>query len=306
MKFNYIVGNPPYQEPKLDTDIKRDTNGSAMLFYTILQRLYPLFSCSMSMVTPAKIGSKKILFERGLKTYHLEGDVFNLGLQISVWRLVKNYQGKATIFYPSGTTELKDSPPIYPEHMKKDFEIFDRSKKHVRSLIRSTSELGNLGPGSKREMSHTKTGDFKYPVQVKMNSTVGKEYFMYSKIDFGDDESIVLPLSQKLYPGTVLKTKNNFNNLFYQIPTKGMTKDEIANVERYCTSVPLQIYSEFVAKVIGALRHWKIPEIAKKELTDEQIIESLGLEDDWEYILSIPKLKGHISFAEASIILSTK
>ena len=300
MKFDYIIGNPPYQEPKLETDIKRDSNGSSKLFYTILRRFYHLFNVNMAMVTPAKIGSTAVLFKVGLKEYHLEGDVFDLGLQIATWKLTKDYKGPVDVYYPSGLKETKSQHPIFPEHLKKDFEIFNRSKKYVKDLC-DKNELGRLGPGAKREMKHKKDEEYIYPVQVKVNSTVGKEYFMYSKVEFKDDDKIVIPLSQKLYPKTVLRTTNNFNNLFYQIPTTGMTTQEIENVQNFCKSVSLQIYSEFVAKVIGSLRYWHLPQLAKTKLTEEEIQESLGLKDDWEYIMGIPQLQGHIKFAESQV-----
>ena len=203
MKFDYIIGNPPYQAPKLKTGIKRDTNGSSTLFYRVLQRFYDKFRINMIMITPAKIGSKNILFTKGLSLYKLKGDVFNLGLEIAVWKLTNPKPKRAKIVYEDNSIEYKTEYPIYPLSKKKYYEIFNKSKKSIRNYIKTSKELGYLGPGAKKEMKQNPDEEYCYPVVVKVNSTVGKKRVMYSKINFGNKRKIVIPVSQKLYNKTV-------------------------------------------------------------------------------------------------------
>jgi len=282
MNFDFIVGNPPYQAPNAinkETKKTRDTNGGATLFYQILQRLYDKFNCSMSMVTPAKIGSKKLLFSRGLKDYHLCGDVFDLGLEIATWRLVKEdntlYDGPVTVYY-SNFTETITEGPIFPENKKEVFTLYRKAQKHQKSV----PNYGSLGEAAKKDMKLEKSKEFKYPVQVKMNSTVGKEAFMYSGSPFLGNLKMVMPMSQKLFPDTVLVTNNTFNNLFCCIDLTDFKEDEIQNLKNYCSSFELQIYAEFVAKSIGSLRYFFIPEAAKKVMTSTEIRDSLGWDED--------------------------
>jgi hypothetical protein len=165
---------------------------------------------------------------------------------------------------------------------------------NIKKTIKNIKGIGALGPGAKKEMKIEKDDLYRYPVVVKMDSTVGKKRIMYSKIDFGNTRKIVIPMSQKLYSKTVQDTTENFSNLFYEIPIDKLTEEEIQNIKNFCNSETLQILSEFIAKVIGSLRYWKIPEEAKTPLTEEEIQDLLGIKDDWDYILSIPKLQGQI------------
>ena len=274
MTFDYIVGNPPYQEPNTihqKTKKDRDTNGGSKLFYQILQRLYDKYRCSMSMVTPAKIGSKKLLFARGLKDYHLEGDVFDLGLEIAVWRLVKDYQGFVTVHYQNHTEQITEGP-IFPENKREVFELYQKSK----SYIKGRPFLGGLGEASKKDMITKQTVDHQWPVKVKMDSTHGKETFMFSKVQFKGNRKLVIPMSQKLFPKTVLDTTDTFTNLFHCIDVSSYSEEQISNLKDYLCSYPLQVYAEFVAKSIGSLRYFFIPVEALGKMNTTEIIKSLG------------------------------
>ena len=95
MKFNYIIGNPPYQYPKNFTKSK-----NKKLYIDIIKIIINL-SPNISFVTPSAItikGTGFTLVNKGTTYVDFSAnDSFNVGSKICAWNIRKSYNNKVTI-----------------------------------------------------------------------------------------------------------------------------------------------------------------------------------------------------------------
>jgi hypothetical protein len=195
MKFNYIIGNPPYQMPneKVDSSVK--------LYDRILKRLDNILDNNgyLSMVTPSKVFGKnsksnfRILHNtwNPLFVDYQANNYFNVGIDICYWIANKKDFDKIEIITSDGEKiNFSEKPDILFKD-KKSLDGYSVLKK----ILRNNKTL--------KQYPTFKKGN-KY--KVWMNRNKDKYYF-------SDDENIIKDLSK--IERITLSRSQSLNNIYY-------------------------------------------------------------------------------------------
>ena len=125
MKFNVVIGNPPYQRAK--TSDKKGKSGNNSLYIEFIEKAIELSNVVAFVTPPAALVKSTNLNEKTktlskmqtLKFINLDArQYFNVGSQISWWIWDKEYTGKTKVISNNVEFEMSDVsylPPLIDE-----------------------------------------------------------------------------------------------------------------------------------------------------------------------------------------------
>ena len=146
MKFDYIVGNPPYQDGRM-------SGGQNKIYNLISKKCITLLSKNgvMNFITPVAVTRKSKRFSLinlpGLKSINFDtDDKFDVGVTICSWVLDKNYSGDVKII--SKNKEYFQSPDLIynPNIVSSEFlKLYNKIREHSRILKNRMFQRNNFG-----------------------------------------------------------------------------------------------------------------------------------------------------------------
>jgi len=234
VKFDYIVGNPPYQDGS-------KSGGQNKIYNQISKKCISLLSYNskINFITPVSVlkNSKRfsLIGLKGLKSVNFKIDEqFNVGVNIISWVIDKTYDGLVEV------TNKDDSITYYKNN---DF-IMDSSidskiihtylkmkNKHVKGRMFSEN---NIGP-SYRSKIYTNT--YKYA----LHKTVENMYYSRKIPNMYKLPKIVIPISKSLNLDSIIFTKDDYGENY--VFTEDTSRDNILSFilsntfENFCKEI---------------------------------------------------------------------
>ena len=278
MKFDYILGNPPYQYSK-------GASTSNKLYIDITKKALDLLKKdgTIDFITPTTIVQSKIYgFSlsgmKGLKLVDYTVDEqFNVGVRVLRWKLSKSYDGEVTLINKDGTIEHRDveqSLVDYKDRVK--YNLFEKIKKNKDKLfiLDQTTSSNN-----KQE-----TKDLEFFIPVNINKNKNKVEYTRKTPKLYKKKKIAISVSSSYKLENIFIDKEDYAKLYYCIDVEHYTEKQIQNTLDFLFH-PLTVaitskYKLLYGVGINAILY-SFPKIdINKEYKEQDIIEEFNLTPD--------------------------
>lgn len=204
MKFDVVIGNPPYQDGNKN-------GGQNKIYMLFCKQALDLLKDTgkLSFVTPTSAAKKSKRFSlenmQGLKYIDYTSDnYFSVGSEICSWLIDKEYKGDVSLVSSNGILNVSSEGPFY-DHSKHDTEFVQLYKalksttnKPELRMFKQNIAAATWGTGRNK----VKTQDYQYSIH-KVDKSKGKIITQYNKKEpyFFDRRKVILPLSKSFKPG---------------------------------------------------------------------------------------------------------
>ena len=243
MRFDVIVGNPPYQDGTKE-------GGQNKIYNQICKKTLTLLKDDgiMAFVTPTSVLKKSKRFslidQPGLKTVNFTADEhFDVGINICSWIIDKTYKSdQVTVVNADRTTDTQSSAdPIYDyTTVDKNFtQLYNKLKSLMDSPEKRMFRENNFGDA----ISKKKTKAYTH-VLYSVNRLGEKEVFGYSKRVpfFHGKKKIVVPMTKTLTDDSILVDTDDFYVAY--LCTEIRSKKEADNIKSFIQSDYFREHSE--------------------------------------------------------------
>jgi hypothetical protein len=179
MKFDVVVGNPPYQNGSQDGGQNKIYNQITKTAISLLTEVG-----TIAFITPTSVLKKSKRFslvgQEGLKQVNFTADnYFNVGINICSWIVDKSYIGEVEVVHSAGVTKQSNKLVIHDySKVDKDFATL---YEHLKTITDSPDKRMFMqnAVDTTTGRSLVAGGDFKYPV-YKIDKGV-KKLVQYNK-----------------------------------------------------------------------------------------------------------------------------
>ena len=222
MQFDYIVGNPPYQDGK-------KAGGQNKIYNLIAKQCLDLLNTDgvINFITPVSVTRKSkrfsLLNQNGLKEVNFDtNEDFKEGITICSWIIDKTYVGNVTVI-SENKSYIQSSNLIYdPAIIDKDFLIlYDDIRSYSSNLENRMFQRNNFGP---------KMYDGNYDLYSRIDG--GVTYHSQKEPFFFKQQKFIFRLSGSYNKCFDLTYKDMDLNHVCTLATK----DEFENIKTFITS----------------------------------------------------------------------
>ncbi len=278
MKFDYIIGNPPY-----DNSCSNDKSNK--LYITITEKSIKLLNENgvIGFITPRTLAkSKKHNFFKNLISIDYSSDrYFNVGVEIMSWIMKPGYVEKVEITNDDDSIEIR-----------KQNDFFEKRDKLVFNLIKKTQNIKAKRFFDRERIKYsTEKNGFKVYTNYNKREISGITYTIYEP-PHNKLKKIVLSKSMAQKRENVIISKENFGHLQVHKNVENYTYDQIGNCIDYITN-PLIIKICNLYKIhkntgFNGLLDFLIDINPDKNYSDSDIIKLYNLkQEDIEYLNEI-------------------
>lgn len=250
MKFDVIVGNPPYQDGTKE-------GGQNKIYNMICKKSLSLLKKDgvMAFITPTSVLKKSKRFslinQPGLKSVNFSANgYFDVGINICSWVVDKTYGStQVQVTNCDGSIDVQDNAnPIYDyTTVDKDFTIlYNALKQATDSPEKRMFRENNFGDA----ISKKKTGAFTH-VLYSINKEGDKEIFGYSKRIpfFHKKKKIIIPMTKTLNNDSILFDTEDFYVAYLCTEIKNKTQAD--NIKSFLLSDYFKEHAEKWRKLDG-------------------------------------------------------
>lgn len=227
LKFDYIVGNPPYQG--------KGSNASN-LYIDISRKALTLLKPNgvIDFLTPTTIAQvKKTGFtlqgQLGLKVIDYTADkMFNVGIKICRWKIDKSYSGDVKVIEEDGTSEYRKYTDVMVQSKDRlGFELFEKIKMNKNKLF-----IGDQTTNNKR--TSEKSNIYKYKIHV--NTLKNKIEYSRVKPKLYKQKKIIIHMGMTYNDKNFQISTEDFGQYQNQIPIDNLTDTQIQNIKDFLFS----------------------------------------------------------------------
>jgi hypothetical protein len=282
MKFDVILGNPPFQNNDSDSDANK-------LYIDICKKSLTLLNNDgiISFLTPETLirdGKNKFNIKNniGLKyVNHTSNNYFNVGVKIISWLVDKNYDGKVTIINRDGSIDFRDRVQSLMDKTEiTAVNIFEKLKNQKSKLF--------VIDQSGKNWSKTNTGNL-----YMVNKNVNKTKIEYTNIRpklFGR-RKLVISMSKSYKRELIYESFDDFGELHVMLDITNYNNEQINNIKDFLFNpICVQIcdkYKKVYKKGFNSMLYL-FPKIdSNVKYTDDDVKNLFGLtNDEVNYLLS--------------------
>ena len=247
MKFDRIVGNPPYQDGTKDGGQNKIYN---QISKTALSHLKD--DGEIAFVTPASVLKKSKRFSlvgmQGLKVVDFTADNhFKEGIKICYWVIDKKYSGQVTVRHTAGEDQQDSKIVIYDySQVDKDFtELYEALKSATDTPEKRMFKQNNFGPA----MSKTKSAEHIHPL-YKLDTGNKKLTYWSSRVPyFVDKNKITIGMTKSLDDDAIIIDKDNFDVAY--MTTEVSSNEQVKNIKSFVLSNYFKKHCELWKAVDG-------------------------------------------------------
>ena len=286
MKFDYIVGNPPYQYPK-------GTETSKKLYIDITTKVIPLlkdegiitFITPMSIISNGSKNSAYKLIEKNIYEVDMDVDnMFNIGQRVISWTSRKYERTGKIKLFRDGKIFFKDSlSKICLEKDEITVEILDKINYKLNNRLHlkindTSNEMGLLSSELRLDK------DDEYNIEVISSSQKQRIKFAKDVSKQVKDKRIIIPMQGGYKNGCVISDKPYSNGLMINSSRSKYNLTELENMKTYLESKLIcycvEKYNTLFPKAsYGFL--FLLPEInLSKSYTDKELYKEFNITDE--------------------------
>ncbi len=224
MKFDVIVGNPPFQNTNSESD-------AGKLYIDITKKAISLLSDNgiLSFITPETIirdGRNKFNIKnfQGLKyVNHTTNKYFKVGVNIISWLIDKNYNGKISIVNRNGMIDLRNNTETLVDIEEiKGVKIFEKLKLEKSKLF----VVDQSGKDWKNE-----NNEGLYVVNKNINKT--KLSYTSVRPKLYGRRKLVISMSSSYKPELVYDSYDDFGELHVMCDITDYNENQIINIKEF-------------------------------------------------------------------------
>lgn len=235
MKFDVVVGNPPYQDGTKE-------GGQNKIYNIICKNSLNLLKEDgvIAFITPTSVLKKSKRFsligQRGLKHVNFTADnFFNVGIKICSWIVdLKHTSSDVTVTNIDGSTSVQSKDSVIYDYsiVDKDFaKIYNTLKELTDTPAKRMFDENNFGDAIVKSPST----DHPYKIySIAKDKT--KQIFGYSKRQpfFYEKEKIIIPMTKTLTEDSILVDVDDYYVAYLCLEVKN--KDQIENIKSFIMS----------------------------------------------------------------------
>lgn len=243
MKFDCVIGNPPYQDGS-------QSGGNNKIYNQFCKKAIKLAKDdgSVAFITPTSVLKKSKRFslagQSGLKLVDFTaGEHFDVGVKICSWIIDKQYKGDITVTHKDGTNLQPNSETIY------DYSEVDKNVVTIyENILKVTHGTNNISQRMFQRNNHgpafadNKSSEHIYDI---ISIVRGEEKNLYTKrIPYGFKQlKLILPNTKALTTDTVYADINDYGPSFFVNIIEN--DNEIENIKSFVLSEYfIQLYKD--------------------------------------------------------------
>lgn len=232
MKFDVIVGNPPYQDGNKDGGQNKIYNQFAKKSLDLLKQ-----NGTMAFVTPTSVLKESKRFSLvgmdNLKIVDFRANnYFDVGIGICWWLVDKNYFGDVTVYNNAGISQHPNTDVIY------DYSIVDEGFSKLYEALKKTTDTpdkrmfaqNNFGPA----LSKVKTKEHIHSLHKLEDKKIKLTYWSSRMPYYNTGKKLSIGMTKSLTDDACYVGKENFDPGYMTIEVKNNA--EIANIKSFIFS----------------------------------------------------------------------
>ena len=243
MKFDVVVGNPPYQDGN-------QSGQQNKIYNQFSKKAIDLSNRIVAFVTPTSVckNSKRfsLVGQQGLSLVDFNADTyFNVGATICSWIIDKSYNSDVTVVDSNGNTTLIESNKVIYDYAKVDCtvaSIVENIRIKTKDLDYRMFPRNNPGPIQSKE----KTNEFKYPLthvnkdgSTRISGYMKKEPYFYGKKKF------IMIMTRSFVKDNIITSNNDYDDATVCVAVE--SPEQISNLQSF-------LFSEYFVDFVGK---WK-------------------------------------------------
>ena len=233
MKFNVVLGNPPYQDGGKDGGQNKIYNDFSKKALEIVKD-----DGLVCFITPNSILKKNKRFSLtnvlGLRYVNFTiNEFFNVGVGLCYWLVDKKYIGDVEVVTNSGTNYQKPSNPIYNSNDLKFIEMYTKLKNITNKPIDRMFGQNAVDTKTGRRMSVDNI--FRYSI-YKIDKNVGKKLIQYNKPKpkFFGELKVIIPMTKTLTNTSIFMDVDDYDVAYLCLKVEN--QKQVDNIKSFLLS----------------------------------------------------------------------
>lgn len=233
MKFDVIIGNPPYQDGTKD-------GGQNKIYNQFSKKALELAKSDgiVSFITPTSVLKESKRFSLvgldGLKVVDFRADnYFDVGINICQWIVDKQYIGEVTVYNVDDTVSMQSNKNVIYDHssVDKNFaKLYEALKKKTHSPELRMFKQNNFGPA----LSKTKTKDHIHSLHKLEDNKVKLTYWSSREPYYKTKKKLSIGMTKSLNNDALYVGKEDFDPGYMTICVS--SNKEVKNIKSFILS----------------------------------------------------------------------